>query len=591
MKFDLPKDKASIIKVIGVGGGGSNAVNHMFNQGIKGVDFTVCNTDQQALDASPVPHKIQLGLTLTDGLGAGAKSEVGRESAIESIDDIKGYLDGNTKMVFITAGMGGGTGTGAAPVIAEIAKEMNLLTVGIVTMPFVFEGRLRRKQAEEGIERLRNSVDTLLIINNDKLREIYGNLRMSDAFAKADDVLTTAARGIAEIITRTGYVNVDFNDVNTVMRSGGVAIMGSASSTGEDRARLAIEEALSSPLLNDNNIRGAKYVLLNMEFGNSEVTMDEIAEITDYIQMEAGATAEVIWGYGQNDMLGEELSITVIATGFETKKDVGVELDKVEKRTLSFDKPEVKEQAPTAVPVNFSEPFIIKKAPVAPQAEQTAPFQKPAEVKPVEVKPVYKPEQPSFEFDLSEDLPASNAAVVAEIEEDVVETQAPIVAEAPKELPIEQPIKIEAKIEETPVAKIVHKLEEEPQQPAPAPKSVFAASQPAVQQAPVQQPTATQQMPSPAPQTSGMTAKEYQEKSKDKIMRIRDMSMKLRTPSGITELEKEPAFMRRKVNLDDVPHSSEDAVSRYTLGEEETREGVVRTSLKANNSFLHDNVD
>ena len=264
MKFDLPKDQASIIKVFGVGGGGSNAVNHMYNQGITGVDFMICNTDAQALEQSPIPNKIQLGTTLTEGLGAGANPEVGKNAAIEDVEAIRAVLQNNTKMVFITAGMGGGTGTGAAPIVAETARDMGILTVGIVTIPFSFEGRRRKQQADEGLQALRNSVDTLLIINNDKLRMMYGNLRMGEAFAKADDILAVAAKGISEIITVTGYVNTDFRDVQTVMKDGGTAIMGSGTAEGENRAIDAVSKALSSPLLNDNEIKGANYILLNI---------------------------------------------------------------------------------------------------------------------------------------------------------------------------------------------------------------------------------------------------------------------------------------------------------------------------------------
>jgi len=318
MHFDLPKNISSSIKVIGVGGGGSNAVNHMFDLGIKGVDFIVCNTDKQALDVSAVPYKIQLGASLTEGNGAGAIPEVGKNAAIENIDDIRDVLSKGTKMVFVTAGMGGGTGTGAAPIIAGIARELGILTVGIVTVPFGFEGRKRRLQAEEGLEEMRKSVDTLLVINNEKLREMTGNLTINNAFSKADDVLTVAAKGIAELISVTGSVNVDFNDVYTVMKDSGVAIMGSAAVEGDDRAIRCVQEAMSSPLLNDNNIYGAKYVLLNITYGEKEVLMDEITEITDYIQDEAGSTADVIWGHGYDPSLGDKLSVTLIATGFKT---------------------------------------------------------------------------------------------------------------------------------------------------------------------------------------------------------------------------------------------------------------------------------
>ncbi len=322
IKFDAPKEMSSIIKVIGVGGGGSNAVNHMFKQGIKGVDFIICNTDAQALDISPIPNKVQLGASLTEGRGAGSIPEVGKNAAIENVDDIRAMLEGNTKMLFITAGMGGGTGTGAAPVIASVSKEMGILTVGIVTIPFSFEGRKRRMQADAGLEELRKNVDTLLVISNDKLRDLYGSLRLGEAFAKADDILTNAAKGIAEIITVTGYVNVDFEDVKTVMKDSGVAIMGTGTASGEQRALKAVEMALSSPLLNDNNIKGASNILLYMASGTEELEMDEVAEITDYIQEEAGLTADIIWGSGTDESLGDAISITVIATGFATNSEV-----------------------------------------------------------------------------------------------------------------------------------------------------------------------------------------------------------------------------------------------------------------------------
>lgn len=316
IEFDAPKEMSSMIKVVGVGGGGSNAVNHMYKQGIKGVDFIICNTDAQALDSSPIPNKIQLGASLTGGRGAGAIPEVGKNAALENIDELKEMLGVNTEMLFITAGMGGGTGTGAAPIIASVAKEMGILTVGIVTIPFKFEGRKRRLQAEAGLEELRQNVDTLLIISNDKLRELHGNLTLTDAFGKADNILTDAAKGIAEIITVTGYVNVDIEDVKTVMRDSGVAIMGTGVAVGEDRALRAVELALASPLLNDNNIEGASDILLFMASGTNEIEMDEVATITDYIQDEAGLTAEIIWGNGMDEELGDSISVTVVATGF-----------------------------------------------------------------------------------------------------------------------------------------------------------------------------------------------------------------------------------------------------------------------------------
>lgn len=316
MPFDLPKNRSSVIKVIGVGGGGSNAVNHMFSSGINGVDFVICNTDAQALENSPVPNRIQLGVSLTEGLGAGANPSIGEEAAKESIKEITNLLETNTKMVFITAGMGGGTGTGAAPVIAKVARDMGILTVGIVTSPFVFEGKMRQDQAEKGIDALRSVVDSLVVINNNKLREVYGNLGFKAGFAKADEVLSTAARGIAEVITHHYTTNIDLRDAKTVLANSGTAIMGAATAMGENRAKEAISAALDSPLLNDNHIRGAKNVLLLIVSGSNEITIDEIGEVNDHIQNEAGGAANIIMGIGEDESLGDEIAITIIATGF-----------------------------------------------------------------------------------------------------------------------------------------------------------------------------------------------------------------------------------------------------------------------------------
>ena len=320
ISFDLPKNQSNVIKVIGVGGGGSNAINHMFKQGIKGVDFIVCNTDSQALQNSAVPNKIQLGVHLTEGLGAGANPDVGQQSAIESISDIEKMLDQNTKMVFITAGMGGGTGTGAAPVIAQLAKERDILTVGIVTLPFVFEGKVRQEQALIGIEKLRKQVDSLIVINNNKLREVYGNLGFKAGFSKADEVLATASRGIAEVITHHYTQNIDLRDAKTVLSNSGTAIMGSAIAEGTTRAKDAIISALDSPLLNDNKITGAKNVLLLIVSGTNEITLDEIGEINDHIQSEAGFNANIIMGVGEDESLGDAIAVTVIATGFDLEQ-------------------------------------------------------------------------------------------------------------------------------------------------------------------------------------------------------------------------------------------------------------------------------
>ena len=362
-KFDIPAQNKSIIKVIGVGGGGSNAVKHMHKQGIKDVEFIICNTDHQALQSSTVPNKLQIGVDLTEGLGAGAKPERGRQAAIESKEQIRDLLNQGTKMLFITAGMGGGTGTGAAPVIAQVAQELGILTVGIVTAPFMFEGKKKRQQAEEGIKALSEHCDTVLVILNDKLPQIYGNLTMGAAFAKADTVLTTAAKSIAEIITVTADVNVDFEDVKTVMKDSGAAVMGSSVTDGENRARRAAEEALNSPLLNNTDIHGAQRILLSIMSGaEHELEMDELTEITEYIQEKAGQDAEMIFGHGIDESLGQSIRVTVIATGFAR-----------DAHSINTPGASAAEPAPAAAAPIESAPTPV--APAAPVASNTsAPF-------------------------------------------------------------------------------------------------------------------------------------------------------------------------------------------------------------------------
>lgn len=377
--FDLPKNQSNVIKVIGVGGGGSNAINHMFRQGIIGVDFVVCNTDSQALQTSPVPNKIQLGVNLTEGLGAGAKPEIGQQAALESIEEIEKMLDINTKMVFITAGMGGGTGTGAAPVIAQLAKERGILTVGIITIPFQFEGKNRYDQAMEGVERLRKQVDSLIVINNNKLREVYGNLGFKAGFSKADEVLATASKGIAEVITNHLTMNIDLKDAKTVLSDSGTAIMGSYVASGADRARIAIQSALDSPLLNDNKITGAKNVLLLITFGSDEITIDEISEINEYIQSEAGHNANIIMGIGEDEKLGDSISVTVIATGFNIEQQIEIVNAEPKKIIHSLDGEQKVEHnlTPNAVAtptISFEEPIAKVET-----VEAAAPIETPAE--------------------------------------------------------------------------------------------------------------------------------------------------------------------------------------------------------------------
>lgn len=585
MQFDLPKDHNSIIKVIGVGGGGSNAVNHMYRQGINGVDFLICNTDQQALDASPVPTKVQLGTALTSGRGAGSIAEVGHNAALENYDEIRQLLSDGTRMVFITAGMGGGTGTGAAPVIAQIAKEMGILTVGIVTYPFQFEGKKRAKQAEEGITQLRQNVDTLLVVCNDKLREMYGNLSLKEAFGKADDILTTAAKGIAEVITVTGYINVDFEDVRTVMSNSGVAIMGSAKASGENRALRAVQEAMASPLLNDNNIKGANYILLNITSGISEVMMDEIAEITDYIQDEAGSTAEIIWGTGMDETLGDNISVTLIATGFKTSMQVGSELEAKPAKIVH----ELKKDEPVQKVVT---PLFETPAPVVAAVEPVAVVEPVVEKVELPVEPVVAEvetpqvsEEITFEFELpteQEEVAKEQVTMSFDIEEPFAEQDQVVTFEEENALPEGWEVKTVSSEEvkeivfETPSEPIVAKrLFDEPVLESPV---IETPKEPSV---------ISQLKREEFSLSNDLDTEEQMRQSQERIMRLKALSYRMKTPSGISELENEPAYKRKSVNLEKVPHSSESPVSRYTLSHDE-QEGP---EIRPNNSFLHDNVD
>ena len=503
MNFDLPRESgSSIIKVIGVGGGGCNAVDHMYRQGIKGVDFIVCNTDQQALDKSPVPTKIILGATLTEGLGAGSNPEVGKNSAIETIDEIRAFLDKKTKMIFITAGMGGGTGTGAAPVIASVAKEMGILTVAIVTIPFGFEGKRRKTQADDGIEELKKNVDTLLIICNDKLREIYGNLKMTDAFGHADNILTTGAKGIAEIITEKLHVNTDFADIQTVLKDSGVAIMGSAEASGENRAITAVEKALNSPLLNDSNIKGARHVLLNVKCGagDNEISMDEFGEITDYLQDAAGGTAEVIQGYGIDESLENNVIVTIIATGFNNKKDVGIET--------------VKAPAKKVTPL-YGNPT----PPIAVQTEIVV----------------------SNEVKTSDKIVYELESETTSKEEQYNYTSVELTVNKHKEEELSNEVLFEAE------------------------QIISNHSEPMIERE--------------------SSSEDMIKKSNERKERLKNFSWKL--GKSINDLEGTPAYIRKNVQLDNVPHSSDSQVSRYTLSEGEDK----KAEIKPNNSFLHDNVD
>lgn len=539
------KDKSSIIKVIGVGGGGGNAVNHMYRQGIAGVDFIICNTDAQALEFSPIPNKVQLGASLTEGMGAGSIPEVGKNSAIENIDDIKSMLGSTTKMLFITAGMGGGTGTGASPIIAQAAKELDILTVAIITTPFSFEGKRRKMQAEDGLDELKKYVDSYLVISNDRLREIFGNLTLGSAFAQADDILTTAAKGIAEIITVPGYINVDFKDVRTVMKDSGVSIMGSFACEGDNRALNAVEGALASPLLKDNEIEGARYILLNISSGLREVTMDEVAIITDYIQDKAGLSADLIWGNCIDENLGDKLSVTIIATGFQTTEQRAQDKKNVKKISLL-----TPEEAPLVKPVEPVNSFIEPR---------TAALSN---------EPTLKLKEDIKQSDLFGDMYNGNKNRKSEepengfIRHTLVEEETPTV-EAKQESGIDFELKVSETdfVFETPKSNYVEPVAQQYQEEVPEPGLDDDKSDESIE--------------------------DQLKKSKERIMRLKDLSMKLRTTNGLQELENEPAYKRKQMQLQQVQHSSESQVSRFTLSNDEDGS----TEIRPNNSFLHDNVD
>lgn len=529
MQFDMLKEKSSIIKVIGVGGGGGNAVNHMYREGITGVDFIICNTDAQALELSPIPNKVQLGASLTEGMGAGSIPEVGKNSAIENIEDIKQMLGSNTKMLFITAGMGGGTGTGASPIIAKAARELDILTVAIITTPFAFEGKRRKSQADLGMEELKKHVDSFLVISNDRVRQIFGNLTLGSAFAQADNILTTAAKGIAEIITLPGYINVDFKDVRTVMKDSGVSIMGSSAAEGENRALKAVEGALSSPLLKDNEIEGARYILLNISSGDKEVTMDEVSIITDYIQEEAGLAADLIWGNCIDENLGDKISVTIIATGFQTKDER--EKEQSTKKVVSMLVPDG--NTPVVKPVNeFINPV---------KANATAePYMKGKE----------EPKQTGL-FDLFASRNDEPAVIRHSLDQ-----EEPVVPENETNNDVPE---LTFKLTET-VMSFEAKL------PSPAPEPVVARGA--------------------DDNKTDESIEEQLRKSRERIMRLKDLSMKLRS-GNLQEMENVPAYKRKEIALQQTPASNESQISRFSLLPD--NEG--KTEIRNNNSFLHDNVD
>jgi len=610
LAFDLPKNQSNVIKVIGVGGGGSNAVNHMYQKGITGVDFAICNTDAQALQNSPVATKIQLGASLTEGLGAGANPDVGEQAAMESIDDIKTMLSSRAKMVFITVGMGGGTGTGAAPIIAKIAKEMDLLTVGIVTIPFSFEGKMRNEQAQKGIEKLRQHIDSLVVINNNKLREVYGNLGFKAGFSKADEVLSTAASGIAEVITHHYTQNIDLKDAKTVLSNSGTAIMGSATASGQNRAQEAITRALDSPLLNDNKINGAKNVLLLIVSGNVEITIDEIGEINDYIQSEAKSNVDIIMGVGDDAELGEAIAVTVIATGFnkeqqleitstETKKivhdledtqyeenDVQVE-ETVVRHTLDIENEDlVVEQESVSETINEIEvkydevntekmdEFVIKQV-VAKE-----------EVIEEEI------EEEENQITLTFDLPLSSKKKV-ETKENVITHH--LTTSNIADIEVIDPVIVRPL--HTVDGKITHGLEDDTEEASleiePKAHNESVEDEELKFDVRIENKVDDQNIFKGSEDDSPLnrTIAEVEGTADARRRKMKDFNYKFvnRVNKNIDEIENQPAYKRMGVDLEDVEPSAEttEGSSRISLSSDDNDD----IQLRSNNSFLHDNVD
>lgn len=636
LSFDLPKNQSNVIKVIGVGGGGSNAINHMYNKGIKGVDFVVCNTDAQALQSSPVPYKIQLGATLTEGLGAGANPEIGEQSAMESMEDIKNMLNTKSKMLFITVGMGGGTGTGAAPVIAKIAQDLDILTVGIVTIPFSFEGKMRNEQAQRGIEKLRSHVDSLVVINNNKLREVYGNLGFKAGFSKADEVLSTAATGIAEVITHHYTQNIDLRDAKTVLSNSGTAIMGSAQSSGSNRAQNAITKALDSPLLNDNKIEGSKNVLLLIVSGTSEVTIDEIGEINDYIQSEAKTNVDIIMGVGEDDALGDAIAVTIIATGFNP--EMQNEISKTESVKIVHKLVEEREAklSPKKVEPPVAETPVVEtpvaQAPVAeiPEVKRFVLTEEDfAEDKPMPQKEESKEEINDLRVSYEEVNPVEEDFEITNVTPEVINPEA-LDEEGKKQISFtfDLPIQNSMKEEEVEEVKTVNKfdindieivgLEEIKPEPkvdhetvrytleeefAPELKTLKDMSgaetekdenlnfELKVTKSEVVENNVEDAIEDKDVSPMNRTIAELKDRAEIRRERMRDFNYKFvnKFNQNIDDIESQPAYKRMGVNLDEVPTSSESDKnkSRMSLGTDDNDD----IQLRSNNSFLHDNVD
>ena len=636
--FDLPKNQSNVIKAIGVGGGGSNAINHMYRQGIKGVDFVICNTDAQALNNSGVPNKIQLGVNLTEGLGAGANPEVGEKAALESAEDIMAMLNVNTKMVFITAGMGGGTGTGAAPIIAQMAREMNILTVGIVTTPFSFEGKLRNDQAQAGIEKLRNHVDSLIIINNNKLREVYGNLGFKAGFSKADEVLSTASKGIAEVITHHYTQNIDLKDAKTVLSNSGTAIMGAASSSGSNRANDAITKALDSPLLNDNRITGAKNVLLLIVSGNEEITIDEIGEINDYIQEQAGYGANIIMGVGEDPELFDSISVTVIATGFNVDQqneisntepekivhelegnnlfshvseinesnDSNSEEVKIENSDkiihILEEEPEIENQNETNLDDEFENKHELKNA------------EEDSEEKIVHILDDVEEVEEDINFDIEDEISAlNNSSETNQIETDSLEvnheheiekfhndydTESSSIEwslfEEKESNNISQDESQESELEEnedndiSEISDNVNNFNNENEESHLSESVIEIESKmnsSEIDTITIEAVDESQKDDLQDPFNSSVSDFQKQ-RSIERRLRMKEFNYKF-NKSKIDDIENEPAYKRRGIELDNKNYSEENEISRTSIILDENDEMKIRK----NNSFLHDNVD
>ncbi len=645
--FDLPKNQSNVIKVIGVGGGGSNAINHMFSQGIKGVDFVICNTDSQALENSPVPNKIQLGVSLTEGLGAGANPKVGEQSAVESMEEIRSMLTTNTKMIFITAGMGGGTGTGAAPIIAKMAKDMDILTVGIVTIPFQFEGKTRNDQAQIGVEKLRQNVDSLVVINNNKLREVYGNLGFKAGFSKADEVLATAARGIAEVITHHYTQNIDLRDAKTVLANSGTAIMGSATASGANRAKEAISRALDSPLLNDNKIKGAKNVLLLIVSGTDEITIDEIGEISDHIQNEAGHSANIIMGVGEEESLEGSISITVIATGFNVEQQNEIVNTETKKIIHTLEDEQRAEQTltpkATASPVRLPEKPL--NTPVKPEASAVRHtlFDEPEMVEKLPFEGYIKTSELLKNIQVSYDeVEARNIEQFNQVAVNKINVNEFVIVEAPKkqvekpvsttsrteeneeqilmfDLPInstrksaekeskEEPVffdlgKIEVRdhVEVVPVTEVSgngikrYSLDDyqemEDHLNSAKPKKLVAEDvedeEIVFEKRTISEPTTreTEVTGDEDPMNSPIS-KILSDRAEERKRKMKEFNYKFKnSPSRIDEIEKQPAYKRMGIDLNETKNESN--ISRTSVNTD-----ADDIELRRNNSFLHDNVD